>query len=150
MLTLTTFEQRYPVLNTIFGTVGDWLHDRGIARDRAAQLKSLTGEQELTRVARGLGMSRQELGVAMALSPGFVTLLARRTALPLARRLATLGIDRNELRTTNAPLVEHLSARCVGCAHHARCEADLDRDPDDRAWQGYCPNAKTLDSLQPA
>ena len=150
MLTLTGFEQRYPVLNAILGTVGDRIRDRAVARDRVAQLKALAGRQDLARAARDLGLSRPELDLAMALSPGFVALLSRRLALPLARRMAALGIDRQALRIRNPRLAEHMAVRCADCALHARCDADLDRDPDGRAWQRYCGNAGTLARLQAA
>lgn len=150
MLTLTTFEQRYPTLNAILGSVGDWLHDRGVAHDRVAQMKRFNTEAELARAARNLGMSRQELGIAMALSPGFVTLLSRRMALPLARRLAALGIDRQQVREANAPLLQELATRCAGCSHHERCEHDLDLAPADQAWKQYCPNTRAIEGLQAA
>jgi hypothetical protein len=147
MLTLAAFETRYPNLTLVLGKIGDWLHDRAVAHDRAAQLKSLNNEHDFDRAARDLGMSRHELGIAMALSPGFVTLLARRMALPLARRLALQGLDRRQLRRTDAARLEQLATRCTGCTHHARCETDLDLNPGDQAWKRYCPNTKEIEAL---
>lgn len=150
MLTLAGFEQRYPVLNGILGKMADWLHHRAVAHERLAQLKTFASEQDLARAARDLSLSRHELGMLMALSPGIVSLVGRRLAVPLARRLALIGVDRQRLRETNAPLMQDLATRCGGCSHHDRCESDLDAGRTDITWKSYCPNAKAIESLQVA
>lgn len=142
MLTMTAFEHDYPTLNAILARIGGWIRDRAIARDRVAQLKSFIGEPELARAARELGLSRQELDLAMALSPGFVTMLEHSVALPLNRRLAIQGIDRR--RPADALLLQALAARCAACANHEPCESDLDQNPAGQGWVKYCPNATTI------
>jgi hypothetical protein len=144
-----SFEASYPNLIAILNAVGDWLRTRGAARDHIRQL-GVFSEDEMARVARDLKMSRSELRLAMALSPGFVDLIARRMGLLLARRLAALGLDRQQLRQANPPLLQALTSTCAGCAHHCRCEEDLDRVPDSPAWKGYCPNSKAIEALQAA
>jgi hypothetical protein len=148
-LTQASFEERYPILNRILVAVGDWLHDRVIAREHVGQMRVFS-EEEMARAARELRMSTSELRLAMALSPGFVDLLSRRMALLLARRLGALGIDRQGLRQANPALLQQLATKCRACEHQAGCEDDLNRDPADPVWKRYCPNSKAIEALRVA
>lgn len=147
MLTEASFEREHPILTAVIGRFAGWLRRRAAARERIAELQGL-GDAELDRAARALHLSRRELDLTMALSPGFVDLVRRRMGILLTRRLAALGFDPRQVagRTSMPRLVQV----CAGCDHHARCEDDLARRPDDPVWRLYCPNAGALAALPPA
>ena len=42
---------------------------------------------------------------------------------------------------------DKLKRRCVSCPCRAACVVDLKRDPNNRVWEGYCPNSQVLNAL---
>ena len=62
----------------------------------------------------------------------------------LPRRMAALGLDREELAPSTA---REVVERCTTCESPEQCEWDLVQNPTNPAWQAYCPNAATLMAL---
>ncbi len=96
-------------------------------------------EGEVERAARDLGVSAPELRRLARLGPHAADLLLR--------RMAALNLDRNEVSRTETRTFQDLQRVCSLCEHHRRCARELDHDPNDPAWQGYCPNVATLKAL---
>jgi hypothetical protein len=93
-------------------------------------------------MARDVGMSAAELRT-----------LARRGAAAadlLLRRMTALALDHHSVSRKERRTFQDLQRLCTLCAGHRRCARDLARDPADRTWQEYCPNAGTLTALKSA
>jgi hypothetical protein len=61
-------------------------------------------------------------------------------------RAAMLGLALGVLRGGGEP-VEAIKRRCRRCEFAEACELDLRRDPNDPAWETYCPNTAALIAL---
>jgi hypothetical protein len=60
-------------------------------------------------------------------------------------RATMLGLDVYAIQSDK--MFAKLRHRCFDCSFHEECAADLRRDPNDPAWQIYCPNSATLECL---
>ncbi len=67
----------------------------------------------------------------------------------LPRRMAALDLDPNAVARIEPAAVRELMRFCAACESDEQCEWDLRQDPDDPAWQDYCPNAARLSALAP-
>jgi hypothetical protein len=102
------------------------------------------GADEVERVARDVGVSSAELRTMAGKWPGAADLLRQ--------RMAHLDLDSSEVTQTQPFIMRDLQRSCTLCQSKRQCMRDLGRDPDNPAWQDYCPNAMTLKALlsQPA
>lgn len=69
---------------------------------------------------------------------------------PLARRMAVLRLDPDEIADDDPVLYCDLRSNCILCRAREECEYDLAHEAADLAWQNwrdYCPNATTLTVL---
>jgi hypothetical protein len=105
---------------------------------RVAEL-ACCGDYEVERMARDLGMPASELRELADHGPEAADLLAR--------RMAALNLDGNEVGATAPGTLQDLQRLCTLCESHRRCARDLGRDPDDKAWEDYCPNVAMLKLL---
>ena len=96
---------------------------------------------EAGRVARDLNLDTATLLQIAARSNGPPSLLNR--------RLAFLGIDREQLRRHEPATAQDLARCCALCGSKARCSRDLASKPESRDWKDYCPNEPTLAALMP-
>ena len=65
-------------------------------------------------------------------------------------RAAMLGLDLGAIEFRAGQMFESMNRRCTLCSSHEACELDLRRDPNDPAWEAYCPNTATLVALTQA
>jgi hypothetical protein len=65
----------------------------------------------------------------------------------LARRMAELNLDKNEVAAVVPRTLQDLQRVCTMCESHRQCARDLGRDPAGRAWEDYCPNVAVLKML---
>jgi hypothetical protein len=98
------------------------------------------GSEETARIARDIGVSRSELQTLAGKWPDAADLLSR--------RMSALGLEREQFSQTEPPVLRDLERVCSQCGHGSPCERDLDHDPANRAWRGYCPNTVTFDALR--
>ena len=115
-----------------------WCRD-WIRRGFASELKCC-GEEEVERIAKDVGVSASELHRLVSLGPESADLLLR--------RMAALGLDRNEVSRTEPRTLQDLQRVCAVCESHRRCARDLAGDSANPAWKDYCPNAATLIALK--
>lgn len=94
---------------------------------------------ELDRIAADLGMTARDLQDLAARGPDAAALLYR--------RMAALGLSRSDVERAALGLVRDLERTCSCCNHKGVCEKDLAIRPEDAAWESYCPNAISLDSV---
>ena len=63
----------------------------------------------------------------------------------LARRMAELNLDKNEVAAVVPRTLQDLQQVCTMCESHRQCARDLRRDPADPTWEDYCPNVGVED-----
>lgn len=68
----------------------------------------------------------------------------------LGCRMAMLGLDVGAIESGSNELLETIKRQCMTCNFRDACELDLRRDPNDPAWETYCPNTATLIALTEA
>jgi hypothetical protein len=144
--TIAPFERQYPIAGSLLFAITDWWHKRHDPQD--ISILDTCGRAEFARTAHEMGLTTNELSLALSWSAGLRHFLGRRLAILLTRRMTALQIDRQELAMTDGVLLRKLQARCASCDHQARCEADLVRDQTDHVWEKYCPNARSLGVLK--
>ncbi len=111
------------------------------ANSRFSEL-ACCGEYEIERIARDLGMPVSELREVANRGPDAADLLLR--------RMAALNLNKDEVAAIVPGTFQDLQRLCTLCESHRQCARDLKRDPDERAWEDYCPNVamlKVLNSL---
>jgi hypothetical protein len=144
MSTIAPFERQYPIAGPILVAITDWWR----RRHQSISVLNSCSSAELARTAHEMGLSTTQLRIALNWSAGLRHFLGRRLAILLTRRMAALQLDRQKIAESDGALLRKLQDRCARCDLHARCEADLVRDPADPVWKEYCPNARPLGVLQ--
>jgi hypothetical protein len=109
-----------------------WRANRG----RLTELDDLQ-QGDLTRIAADIGVSPAELRSLAATGAGSADLLPR--------RLASLGLDDDEIADATPGLLRDMERVCSFCGSKRRCAQDLDLIGP--PWPAYCPNAGTLHEL---
>jgi hypothetical protein len=62
-------------------------------------------------------------------------------------RMSIQGLDILAIERDYPEVFEKLKRRCVACRCRSACTVDLERDPHNRVWEGYCPNSRVLTAL---
>jgi len=99
-------------------------------------------EDEITRIASYLGISRGELHCIASYSPDRADLLRH--------RMAALDLDPSELALRDSATWHDVKRRCETCDSRGSCALDLASGSTDEGlvtWRDYCPNAKILGIL---
>jgi hypothetical protein len=65
----------------------------------------------------------------------------------LARRMSAIGVDADTFARVEPALFGNLNTLCRECERTDQCRHDLRRDPQDAAWEDYCPNAVVLNAV---
>lgn len=133
MLGLPAGKKGRSPIEVIFQSCRDWTR-----RGSASELKCF-GEEEVKLIAKDVGVAPSELRSLVNFGP--------EAADPLLRRMAALGLDRNEISRTEPRTFKDLQRVCTMCESRRRCARDLARDSADQTWNDYCPNAVTLIAL---
>jgi hypothetical protein len=106
---------------------------------RRAELDRID-DAELSRIARDVGVSVDELGDMAQLGPGAADLLPR--------RMQAIGLEFEAVGREEPIVVQDMQRLCAQCSRKGRCEHDLRANPADPSWESYCPNSTTLRALQ--
>lgn len=109
--------------------------------DSLAGLESC-GHGEVARIAHDLSLSTGELRSLASKGPDSADLVYR--------RMADLGLDRDEIARSEARTIWDLQKNCSLCASKGRCRHDFARGAEASAWHAYCPNDDTLSALAAA
>jgi hypothetical protein len=99
-------------------------------------------EDELLRIAHGLGVPAAQLRWVPRHSPDPISLLER--------RMEALSLNPDDVTHIEPLTVRELQHRCVRCEKRGQCALDLAdevADPGWQYWRDYCPNAATLMTL---
>jgi hypothetical protein len=128
---LRSFE---PAINAI----AQWVRLCRIALGARDEL-TVASPEEVARIARELGVRPPELAQAVARWPAGAELL--RTM------MLALGLDPEAPALKDHAALGELQRLCAGCGHKAECAQDLAAGTALESFYGYCPNARTLDSI---
>jgi hypothetical protein len=62
--------------------------------------------------------------------------------------MQALGIARADIERLAQGLMRDLERTCACCNDKGACKQDLAKRPDDPAWNDYCPNTISLESIK--
>src|SRR5262245_58438187 len=93
--------------------------------------------QEADRLTRELNIDKASLMQIAGEPPGLPVLLTR--------RLRSLGLDPEQIRSSKPAVAQDLVRCCTLCGSKARCAHDFSHRPASADWRTYCPNEQTLD-----
>lgn len=106
----------------------------------AAPLVSAVGEVEANKIASDVGVTIPELEA--------VRHQGAAAAYPMYRRLASLGLDEEQIAREEPGVLHDLQRVCSLCADKKQCLHELKADPSNTHWQDYCPNMPTFEALE--
>ena len=131
---MTAQNKPYPVVAFLIETFGDWLkHRRELSEIR--QLDTSTFDC----IASELRVSPADLEALVRQGP--------RAADELPKMLKALGIDENDLARTEPLVLRDMQRVCALCHHKRQCDRELVGGTAAEHYDGYCPNAPTIDGL---
>ena len=131
---MNTHSTPHPAMQTLIDTFGEWLRHR-----RDLNEMRLLDRTDFDSIANDLRVS-----------PGDMEELVRQgshASDELPKMLEQLGIDENRLARTQPLLMRDLERVCALCCHKAQCDRDLASGTAAEHYDGYCPNASTLETL---
>jgi hypothetical protein len=130
---------QYPNFKSVFSAMYDWVRNRTLARQFAQRFDECDSN-EVGRIARDLGLSRDELSHMARLGPDAANLLLK--------RLDALHLDAKALTRDEPGVMRDLQRLCSMCASKKQCQKDLEFDGENPVWRDYCPNEDTLVALR--
>lgn len=105
-----------------------------------APLTTAVGDVEATKIASDVGVTIAELET--------VRHMGAAAAYPMYRRMASLGLDEEQITRAEPGVLNDLQRVCSMCAEKRQCVHELRADPSDTHWQDYCPNMPTFEALE--
>jgi hypothetical protein len=105
-------------------------------RHKAAQELRNIGENEVSSIARDLGVSQTELRSLVTHDSGFPSLLKR--------MLSALQIDGGIVQEADPILLRDMQKVCAFCQNTRRCRKELEAGSADEHLHDYCPNSLNL------
>ena len=131
---MTAQNHPYPRVEMLLDAFAGWLkHRRELNEMR--QLDTA----EFDRIANDLRISPGDLNDLVRQGP--------RAADELPRLLDALGIDEEALVRTEPMLLRDMARVCALCHHKRQCDRDLFAGTSAEHYQGYCPNAPSINDL---
>jgi uncharacterized protein YjiS (DUF1127 family) len=134
---MTAHSKPFPVVATLIDTFSDWLKHRR----ELNELRQLDSS-EFDRIASDLRVSPDDLNELVRQGP--------HAADELPKLLGILGIDQEALARTQPLVLRDMERVCSLCHHKGECDRDLAAGISAEHYQGYCPNAGTIDVLPPS
>jgi len=125
-------------LEPILKAIAQWVRLCRVALGARNEL-AVGSPEEVGQIARELGVHPPQLAEAITGWP--------RDAELLRRMLTALGIDPDAPALKDRAVIDDLQRVCVCCEQKAECDRDLARGTAAENFYGYCPNARTLDSI---
>jgi len=135
---MTAQSHPYPRVEMLINIFGDWLKHR-----RELNEMRQLDRSDFDRIANDLRVSPGELDELVRQGP--------HAADELPKLLGLLGIDEAALARTQPLVLRDMERVCALCQHKGQCDRDLAARISGEHYEGYCPNASTIDVLgQPA
>jgi transcriptional regulator with XRE-family HTH domain len=124
----------YPRIEMLIDTFAAWLKHRRELNEMRQMDRS-----DFDRIASDLRVSPGELDTLVRNGP--------HAAEELPHLLRALGIDEASLARTEPLVLRDLQRVCALCHYKRQCDRDLIAGSSAEHYQGYCPNAATIDGL---
>lgn len=124
----------YPRVEMLIDAFANWLKHR----------------RELSEIRRMDTAEFDRIAGDLRVSPGDLDTLVRRgphAADELPHLLKALGIDEADLARSEPLVLRDMMRVCSLCSHKRECDRELHAGTSAEHYQGYCPNASTIDSL---
>jgi len=131
---MTAQREPHPVVQSLIQTFADWLQHR-----RELNEMRQLDRSEFNRIAQDLLVSPNDLDELVRHGP--------HAADELPVMLKALGIDEHKLAQTQPLLLRDMERVCAMCNQKAQCDRDLTAGTAADHYEGYCPNAPTLDDI---
>jgi uncharacterized protein YjiS (DUF1127 family) len=126
--------QNSSAIRHLIKTFGNWLKYRRELRElRQLDIASFDD------IARELQVSPVDLETLARQGP--------HAADELPKLLTALGIDEGDLVRTEPLVLRDMERVCALCQQKGRCHRELAAGTTAEHYEGYCPNASTIDSL---
>ena len=130
--------KHHHVVDRLIDSFSDWL----TYRRQLSEMRQLN-TSDFDGIASELRLSPDELNKLVRQGP--------HAADELPKLLKLLGIEEADLARTEPLVLRDMERVCALCRHKGQCDRDLHAGTSAEHYQGYCPNAPTIDSLgQPA
>lgn len=134
---MSTESKPYPVVQNLIDAFAGWLKHR-----RELNEMRQLNRTDFDRIANDLRVSPEDLEELVR--------HGEHAADELPRMLDELGIDEERLGQAHPLLLRDMERVCALCHHKAQCDRDLVAGTAAEQYQGYCPNASTLEFLDRA
>ena len=131
---MTAQSHPYPRVEMLINTFGDWLKHR-----RELNEMRQLDRSDFDRIANDLRVSPGDLDELVRQGP--------HAADELPKLLGVLGIDEEALARTQPLVLRDMERVCALCHHKGQCDRDLAAGTAGEHYEGYCPNAPTIDVL---
>jgi transcriptional regulator with XRE-family HTH domain len=131
---MTAHSRPYPGLELLLSTFSDWLKHR-----RELNEMRQLDRSDFDRIASDLRVSPHDLEELVRHGP--------HAADELPKLLKALGIDESDLASAHPLVLRDMERVCALCEHKAQCDRDLAAGTSAEHYEGYCPNAPTIERL---
>ena len=131
---MTAQSKLYPAVEILLDTFAAWLKHRRELNEMRHMDRS-----DFDRIASDLRVSPGELDTLVRQGP--------HAADELPKLLRALGIDQADLVRTEPLVLRDMERVCTLCHHKRQCDRDLAAGTSAEQYEGYCPNAPTIDGL---
>jgi len=131
---MTAQSKPYPAVEILLDTFAAWLKHRRELNEMRQMDRS-----DFDRIASDLRVSPGELDTLVRQGP--------HAADELPKLLRALGIDQADLVRTEPLVLRDMERVCTLCHHKRQCDRDLAAGISAEQYEGYCPNAPTIDGL---
>jgi len=131
---MTAQSKPYPAVEILLDTFAAWLKHRRELNEMRQMDRS-----DFDRIASDLRVSPGELDTLVRQGP--------HAADELPKLLRALGIDQADLVRTEPLVLRDMERVCALCHHKRQCDRDLAAGTSAEQYEGYCPNAPTIDGL---
>ena len=127
--------KRYPIVDKIVGTFGNWLKHRRDIRE----MRELDSS-EFAKIARELNVPTTDLDTFVHQGP--------HASDELSHLLTLLGLDKELLSKTQPLALRDMTRVCASCQQKRRCNRDLSTGASTQHYEGYCLNAPAIEELK--
>lgn len=131
---MSTENKPYPIVQDLIDSFAGWLKHR-----RELNEMRQLDRTDFDRIASDLRVSPDDLEELVR--------LGEHSSDEMPKMLEQLGIDEERLGKAHPLLLRDMERVCALCRHKSECDRDLVAGTAAEHYQGYCPNAPTIETL---
>lgn len=133
-----THPSKHPTIEAAADAIADWVNKYRHKFGFYGGLEQCAPE-EVTQIAKDLGISAGELRAMASKGPGAADLLKK--------MLVALKVDPAALMQSDPATMRDLQRLCIACTNKKRCQHELAEGTAAEHFHEFCPNAFTLDAV---